>query len=508
MPGDFNPPTITSTVKRRTENFNLLVPRFDAPGWGTAMERNLDVLDSVMFTVTGFSNVRGVWDHSTDYAVADRVIDAVDDTIWQAEIQHTSSASGTFEDERTANPTYWIQVQSSAVPRGDWTTTTNYNAGEFVTDQGRTGIVTNRYTSGASYNADVANGDIVTLVDTSAFDEIQVAINQAGAATIAVADEIGFVDVSNSNALAKTTLQNFMSAIGAAIAALTAKASPVDADGVPITDSQASGVAKFLSFTNMKAFLKTYFDTLYQPLSAILTNTTASFTAADETKLDGIEALADVTDAVNVGSSVAGAAAKTTPVDADSVWMTDSEAANVVKRLTFANLANWIALKFGLYGMIFDYGGATAPTGFSLCYGQTYLRSNTNLFNAIGTVWGVGDGVTTANLPDLRGRVTAGQDDMGGSSANRLTGLSGGVNGDTLAATGGAESHVLTEAQLPSHDHPYRAGDNGSSAGPHIGGGGFQGNENTVSTDDAGNDEAHNNVQPTAIVNKIMFTGF
>ena len=59
---------------------------------------------------------------------------------------------------------------------------------------------------------------------------------------------------------------------------------------------------------------------------------------ADLTKLDGIETAADVTDAGNVGSSIHGASAKTTPVDADTLPLIDSAASNVLKKVTFANL--------------------------------------------------------------------------------------------------------------------------------------------------------------------------
>jgi len=54
------------------------------------------------------------------------------------------------------------------------------------------------------------------------------------------------------------------------LASLTWKTTPVNADWVPIMDSAASNVMKFLSFTNMKAFLKTYFDTLYVSISGAL----------------------------------------------------------------------------------------------------------------------------------------------------------------------------------------------------------------------------------------------
>lgn len=65
---------------------------------------------------------------------------------------------------------------------------------------------------------------------------------------------------------------------------------------------------------------------------------TNAFTDADHSKLDAIEAAADVTDAGNVGSSIHGADAKTTPVDADTVPLIDSAASNVLKKVTWANV--------------------------------------------------------------------------------------------------------------------------------------------------------------------------
>lgn len=61
-------------------------------------------------------------------------------------------------------------------------------------------------------------------------------------------------------------------------------------------------------------------------------------TSAYAGKLDGIEANADVTDAGNVGSSINGATAKTTPVDADTMPILDSAASNVLKKVTWANI--------------------------------------------------------------------------------------------------------------------------------------------------------------------------
>ena len=89
-------------------------------------------------------------------------------------------------------------------------------------------------------------------------------------------------------------------------------------------------------------------------------------------------------------------------------------------------------------GVVNPYAGATAPAGWLLCFGQAISRTvYSTLFTAIGTTYGVGDGSTTFALPDMRGRAVAGQDDMGGTSANRLTTP---LNGDTLGAVGGVET--------------------------------------------------------------------
>jgi len=73
---------------------------------------------------------------------------------------------------------------------------------------------------------------------------------------------------------------------------------------------------------------------------------TNAFTDADESKLDGIEAGADVTDVGNVGSAIDGATAKTTPVDADTTALIDSAASNVLKKLSWANIKTTLAVIF------------------------------------------------------------------------------------------------------------------------------------------------------------------
>ena len=154
-------------------------------------------------------------------------------------------------------------------------------------------------------------------------------------------------------------------------------------------------------------------------------------------------------------------------------------------------------------GSVFDYAGTAAPSGYLLCFGQAVSRSTySDLFTAIGTTFGSGDGSTTFNLPDLRGRVAAGKDDMGGSAANRITSGGSGITGTTLGASGGTQTHTLTTAEMPSHTHtiPTFSGC-GATAGVGSGGPG-----STINSGSTGGGGAHQNTQPTLILNKIIKT--
>ena len=91
------------------------------------------------------------------------------------------------------------------------------------------------------------------------------------------------------------------------------------------------------------------------------------------------------------------------------------------------------------------------PRGWLWCAGQAVSRSTYSaLFNAIGTTYGTGDGATTFNVPDFRGRLPVGMDNMGGSDAGLLS------SANTLGTTGGAETHSTVIAHThstPSHSH-------------------------------------------------------
>lgn len=111
-----------------------------------------------------------------------------------------------------------------------------------------------------------------------------------------------------------------------------------------------------------------------------------------------------------------------------------------------AAVENWLITNMpGLFeatGVVKAFAGTAAPTGYLFCDGSAVSRSTfATLFSVIGTTYGTGDGSTTFNLPDLRGRVVMG------------VGTGAGLTTRTLAQTLGQETHVLVTSELASHTH-------------------------------------------------------
>ncbi len=81
---------------------------------------------------------------------------------------------------------------------------------------------------------------------------------------------------------------------------------------------------------------------------------------------------------------------------------------------------------------------------------RSHAQLTARYFALVSTTYGTGDGSTTFNVPDLRGRVCAGKDDMGGSAANNITNAGSGIVGTTLGASGGAQTVSLAANQIPA----------------------------------------------------------
>jgi len=197
-------------------------------------------------------------------------------------------------------------------------------------------------------------------------------------------------------------------------------------------------------------------------------------------------------------------------------------------QVTSAKLASSAVTALVPAGLIFPYAASAAPSGYLVCDGSAVSRTTyATLFTLIGVTYGSGDGGTTFNIPDLRGRVIAGHDiAVGGSLADRLTGLTGGVDSDTIGNTGGDEKHALTEAQMPKHYHEMRgpnavtAPQGGETTGTGVYGGGTADDtpedyatfstggsaSSGSSSTGTSNGNGHNNVQPTMILNYIIKT--
>lgn len=183
-------------------------------------------------------------------------------------------------------------------------------------------------------------------------------------------------------------------------------------------------------------------------------------------------------------------------------------------------------------GMPVESIGITAGTTITGCVGTSCTMSANATLTRSGTIvffaYGNGDGSTTFNLPDYRGRVLPGRDNMGNSPAGTLTSTYYGASPTRLGSPGGTESKTLSLAQLPTGITSANASQNiavSSAANvtqnavyisyPNAGGGGTTvlnvspTNNSLVSTgsnsisvtsnNTSGN--AHSVVQPSAIVN-------
>lgn len=167
-------------------------------------------------------------------------------------------------------------------------------------------------------------------------------------------------------------------------------------------------------------------------------------------------------------------------------------------------------------GAIIDFAGTGTPTGTWLeCDGTDVSRTTyADLFAAIGTTWGVGDGSTTFNLPSLQRMTTVG---AGGTGT--------GVLGNAVGDTGGAETHTLTESEIPAHTHTGSTNTTGAHTHSINATGGANGlsaindttsREGTYPTNSAGSHAhslilnttggggAHNTLQPSAVVKKLI----
>lgn len=169
--------------------------------------------------------------------------------------------------------------------------------------------------------------------------------------------------------------------------------------------------------------------------------------------------------------------------------------------------AQWIDNNGGItgdtlpIGAVVEFPSDNIPDNWLLCNGQAVSRTDyAELFAAIGTTWGAGNGSTTFNVPTKEGLVTVGKK-TSDSDFN------------TLGKTGGEKTHKLTINEMPSHNHNVKYNTESGIAAASVLGtdrtasdteGSSGGGDWYVWTTGAGGDEAHNNLQPYTTSNFII----
>ena len=157
-----------------TTNYNFNLTDFDKIPWHTEEHNNWHIIDALLARYIAIGSVQGAWENALTVAVGSRYIDTDTDTIWEVLVAHTTASTGTFAASRTANSSYWKSISVDVSARGTYAQNTAYNPNDFVIQGDRYGVVQTTYTSDntqatviLSYDLDVTNGNIVTLIDGS-----------------------------------------------------------------------------------------------------------------------------------------------------------------------------------------------------------------------------------------------------------------------------------------------------------------------------------------------------
>ena len=143
-------------------------------------------------------------------------------------------------------------------------------------------------------------------------------------------------------------------------------------------------------------------------------------------------------------------------------------------------------------GCINLYAGSTAPTGWLICDGSAVSRTTyANLFSVIGTTYGAGDGSTTFNVPNLKGKVPVGLD-------------LNDTDFDTLGETGGEKTHTLIPDEMPSHSHGLLGNSGTGGKAETVPYGSATSGTTMYAIQNAGGGQSHNNLQPYIVMNYII----
>lgn len=238
---------MSGAVRTRTP-LGLAILNFNFPNWGDDANENTRLI-SAAFSLTGVS-VSGIWTVDTAYTNGVLLVDVDTNEVYRCDVTHVSAASGSFADDRAANPTYWILATGNYQYRGEWETVTEYVAGDLVyePDQYVYAVCLVSHTSSAAIRTDEALGNWLFIVD------LMVAVTTAedAAASAAESAEIASGIVSGD--------------IGPAIAGSPQKFSPVAGDRFGFTDSAAAHALVHITWGEMLDRFETINDLVYAPI--------------------------------------------------------------------------------------------------------------------------------------------------------------------------------------------------------------------------------------------------
>lgn len=311
-------------------------------------------------------------------------------------------------------------------------------------------------------------------------------------------------------------IEEYAFGLNDAITALAASLSSLTLPHTSITDwDEAVQDTIGAAFVDSTSIDFTYTDGSNQLTAAVKYGGTGS--AATAARSDHTQAASTITDFTEAAQDVIGAFF----ADTSTIDVTYDDAGNAMS-------AAVIPAAVGMTGEIRLWSLSTAPSGWALCDGAEVLRSSTlgALLVADGMRWGTGNGTTTVNLPNLKGKVPVGRD-------------AAQTEFDTLGETGGEKTHLLTdeESGVPQHTHGVSIQSGGQSQShyhseqyPLRSGSVLTGNGNRADITAAGTttgaadrdhshlvsgntlqnaiddnaEVAHNNLQPYLVVNYII----
>ncbi len=401
-----------------TSNLGLNIPDFDASPWHDLVNNNFKSIDAIVHTMFGITNVKGVYANSIAVSAGDRYVDPVTTELYEVVTGYvTAPAPTTFSADRALNPTNWLLVDASAALNG---------LAQMLTI--RSEVLAAR---------DEVNND------QEAINTIVASLHMPAVATIG-GTPIIITDWDNAKNYPNTVIY------AASAASLLPSGFEFGVVGSPgraglgfyYSLDANNGYIIIVALASGNRWYRRYEGGIWLPWSKNpnmneIVRRDFQLTGNAETSVD-----AATTQGADVYKIVAGASnlptwagigdtmlAFNTGVNDGSLIIVGRNGKIATKGKTAGVWSPWFDAVNSTAavptGSIIWTAGNTAPLGFYKANGALKSRiSDAALFSVIGTTYGVGDGSTTFNLPDLRGEFIRSLDDGRGVDIGRTIGSS------------------------------------------------------------------------------------